>query len=144
MWCPKSVSVAIDYAVEVFLPENLLQRVQVHQSPTAAPLGCTTEFMPKPPPPWAAQPVSEHNRDCGWAIPAHWRTPPVLIFALNLPICWLMTFSEPHVAWGSSYQSTSFLTSSNTLELTHSSALFQQSWILDSLRAFFLYCNSLE
>ena len=95
MWCPKSVSVAVEYAVEVFLPENLLQQVQVHQSPTAAPLGCTTEFMPKPPPPWAAQPVSEHNRDCGWAIPAHCRTPPVLIFALNLPICWLMTFSEP-------------------------------------------------
>ena len=51
--------------------------------------------MPKPPPPWAAQPVSEHNRGCNWAIPAHGRTPPMLIVALNLRICSLRTFSVP-------------------------------------------------
>ena len=44
--------------------------------------------------PGLPQPVTEQSRGYDWAIPAHCGTPPMVIFALSLPICLLRTFSE--------------------------------------------------
>lgn len=48
---------AVEYAAKVSLPEN--------QAPAAAPLGHTTMFTPRPPPPWAA-PASDWTQQRLW------------------------------------------------------------------------------